>query len=113
MRQRRRTALEQAVFDALRAFPQFEIREQIRIGRYRVDFLIGRLVVECNGEWTHSSAMDRWRDACRTQKLRDWGYEVVCLTEQEIRSLSPLGLIDHLDKILRRYEHCCFLPTRH
>jgi very-short-patch-repair endonuclease len=109
---RRRTSLEQLVYDALRAFPQFDVREQIRIGRYRCDFLIGRLILEVQGTWTHTHPEDVERDARRAACLHRYGYEVCFITEREILDLSPLGLIDHLDRLLRENEVAALLPTR-
>jgi very-short-patch-repair endonuclease len=106
---RRRTSLEQLVYDALQAFPQFDVREQIRIGRYRCDFLIGRLILEVQGTWTHTRPEDVERDARRAACLHNYGYEVAYITEREILNLSPLGLIDHLESVLRRHEHCVWV----
>jgi very-short-patch-repair endonuclease len=105
----KRTSLEQAIYDVLRAFPQLEVREQVRIGKYRCDFLIGRLILEVQGSWTHSRPEDVERDARRAACLQRYGYEVAYITEDEIYGLSPLGLIDHLDTLLRRHEHCVWV----
>jgi very-short-patch-repair endonuclease len=106
---KRQSLPERLVADALRAFPALDVRREVRIGKYRVDVLIGRLVIEIQGTTWHSRPEDVERDARRAACLHRYGYEVAYITEQEILNLSPLGLIDHLDSLLRRHEHCVWV----
>lgn len=57
---------------------------EARIGWYRVDFLIGQLVIECDGEYWHP--VGNKRDARKDAYLERKGYVVVRLRENDIRA---------------------------
>jgi very-short-patch-repair endonuclease len=55
---------------------------QAAIGKWTVDFLIGELVIECDGAYWHSLGRDT--DERKSADLRDHGYDVLRLPESEI-----------------------------
>lgn len=57
---------------------------QVQIDRYRADFVLDRLIVECDGHDFHSSREQRTRDAGRDRFLMAAGYQVIRFTGTEI-----------------------------
>lgn len=54
------------------------LRSQVKIARYRIDFLVdGRLIVEIDGAAWHSSKEAVERDRIRDRSLKDRGYTVL------------------------------------
>lgn len=68
---------------ALRGFG-IDPHPQVSVGRYRVDFLVGMLVIECDGHEFHASKEQRTHDAGRDRWLMSQGYRVVRFTGSEI-----------------------------
>lgn len=79
------TSIERVVRVELeRAGVQFVKQE--KIGRWVVDFLVmGKWVVEADGEYWHASPKIRARDARRDAELASQGYVVVRLAERELK----------------------------
>ena len=79
------TAIEKRLAQALSA-DGIHYREQVPIGRHRVDFLIsktsqpGKLIVECDGAAFHDPELDARRD----EVLRAQGYEILRFTGSQI-----------------------------
>ncbi len=67
----------------------------------RVDFYVreARLVVEIDSDWFHTSALDAAADARRDEAFRAAGFEVVRITEGEIRS-HPVVAVERLRRAL-------------
>lgn len=82
-----------------------EYRQNVQIGRYNVDFLIGTIIVECYGDFWHCNpalwpaeryngslhvtAAEKWeRDAARQSALEQQGYGFIAFWETQIRD-SP------------------------
>lgn len=61
---------------------------------YYVDFLIGKIVVEVNGEWVHVLRTDK--DNHKYKTLASWGYTVIVLPERDIESGKAKNIIDKL-----------------
>ena len=73
---------------------RFAHEMQVKIGRYRVDFLIsGKLVVETHGAEFHSSQLAWEKDRERVLWLRSQGWDVIELTFKQVEDwhgLEPL-----------------------
>ncbi|WP_366516416.1 DUF559 domain-containing protein [uncultured Agrococcus sp.] len=84
---------------------RIRFRQQVRIGRDRVDFLIGeRLIVEVDGEEFHSGAQRFEEDRARDRRLVAAGYIVVRLTYwQVMRHLE--AALDDICRIVARGDH--------
>jgi very-short-patch-repair endonuclease len=67
----------------------------------RVDFYVrdARLVVEVDSDWLHTAALDVAADSRRDEALRAAGFEVVRVTEDEIRSRS-LAAVESLRRAI-------------
>lgn len=92
--------LERAVREALSG-AGFDFREQVRLGRYHADFVLGSLVVEADGAYWHDrpdvAARDRRRDAW----LRAQGFEVLRLREDVIDS-GPRAVVAQVSALASR-----------
>lgn len=67
------------------ACPPDKIRAQVKIGPFRVDFLVGdHVIVECDGFDYHSDMEQRVRDGRRADALRLIGYTVLRFWGQQI-----------------------------
>jgi hypothetical protein len=64
------------------AFPP----HQVPIGPYRVDFCVGKTVIELDGHEFHSSKEARTKDAARDRFLMQHGYRVVRFTGSEVHA---------------------------
>ena len=75
--------------------------EQAEIGRYRVDFLIPNknIVIECDGEYWHSSPESKEKDRFRDVKLIAMGYSVIRLTGSDIKRNPKEALLKGLRKV--------------
>jgi len=66
----------------------FEQEKKVRIGRrrwsYYLDFAVGDLVIEVDGDYYHSSASQKRIDHRKDFRLAKLGYRVVRLSESEI-----------------------------
>lgn len=64
---------------------KFPFREQVPIGPFRVDFLVGnRLVIETHGAEFHAGKLNWERDRARTLWLRENGWDVLELTYSQV-----------------------------
>jgi very-short-patch-repair endonuclease len=72
---------------------------QYRVGSRSLDIVVvgagGRLAVECDGHYWHTSPSQQVSDARRDRELRRMGWEVVRIRESEyefdpVRELGPL-----------------------
>jgi very-short-patch-repair endonuclease len=77
-------------------------RQNVQIGRYNVDFVVGTLIIECYGDFwhcnpalwpperyngsLHATAAEKWaRDAARQSVLEQQGYAFAVFWETDIR----------------------------
>lgn len=98
----RGTRIEVQVAEMLDALGA-EYRQNVQMGRFNVDFVIGNTIVECFGDFWHCNpavwppdrcngslhmlAQEKWaRDAARQRALERQGFLVVVLWESSIRS---------------------------
>lgn len=84
--------IETALYRAMRSLGM-DPDPQVTIGRHRVDFAIGKTVVECDGHEFHASRARRTNDASRDRALIAGGFCVVRFTGTEIsRNASECAL---------------------
>jgi len=71
--------------------------KEVRIGRYRVDFLLPDLaaVIECDGSHWHNLSEVRKRDMVKDKYLSALGYQVYRFSEAEIK-ISASDCIDQV-----------------
>lgn len=84
---------------------RIQFRQQVQIGIFRVDFLIGRrLILEIDSRLFHDSHDAYERDRARDRLLAAMGYHVIRLTyHQVMHELDPV--MRDILTILRRGEH--------
>lgn len=88
------TSLERKVMPHLPAGYKFEAKIKQGDVFYYVDFLIGNIIVEVNGEWVHQKRQES--DAKKYKTLATWGYTVIILPERDIESGEAQKLLDKL-----------------
>lgn len=82
-----------------------DYRTQVPIGRYRVDFLVGRrLIVEILGAEFHASAEAFEKDATREAFLQSLGYQVLHISARQIYQRET-ERDEVLSALLRRRPH--------
>lgn len=98
----RGTRIEVQVAEILNALG-LEYRQNVQIGRFNVDFVVGHIIIECFGDFWHCNpaawapdryngslhmlARDKWaRDAARQCVLEHQGFRFVALWESDIKS---------------------------
>lgn len=59
-------------------------KQEARIGDMLVDFLVGDLVIECDGAYWHSAPERKAKDRRRDRFLRSQGFRILRLKEEEI-----------------------------
>ncbi len=93
------TSIERLIREELNLHPELEYQPQVRIGRYRVDFLIvnRNCVIECDGNYWHKFVQVILRDRKKDEYFKSMGYRVFRFTESEIRKAAG----DCVDRILR------------
>jgi G:T-mismatch repair DNA endonuclease (very short patch repair protein) len=115
----RGTRIEVQVSEILDALG-LEYCQNVQIGRFNVDFIVGDAIIECFGDfwhcnpatWTpdryngslHMLAQDKWaRDAARQRALEQKGFRFVALWESDIRS-DP-GTVESVLRELLIHRH--------
>lgn len=68
-----------------------DVEQQVTIGNYRADYVLGKVVIECDGADYHEDARDLKRDAC----IYKHGYRIVrvpghCLSRYRFELVSYL-----------------------
>lgn len=81
---RKRSSLEYVVAKTL-ATLGVEFKEQVRIGVYLCDFVVGNVVLEADGAYWHTLWSRPETEPRRDARLADLGYRVVRLSERELR----------------------------
>jgi G:T-mismatch repair DNA endonuclease (very short patch repair protein) len=101
-----KTAIEATVGGMLNALG-IPFRQNVQIGRYNVDFLVGRTIIECFGDFWHCNpslwaegdfnkslhltAREKWeKDRDRQAKLEAMGYRFVSFWESDLRNAPEL-----------------------
>lgn len=80
-------------------------RPQTKIGRFRVDFLLGtRLVVEVVGEKYHASTAAFEADCEREAYLQGLGYQVLRISARQVYNSDERAL-SALSTMIRRHQH--------
>lgn len=88
------TSLERKVMPHLPQGYKFEAKIKQGDVFYYVDFLVGNIIIEVNGEWVHSKREES--DARKYKTLTAWGYTVIVLPENGIKSGEAMKLLDKL-----------------
>lgn len=83
------TSIEEKVRLALEKLG-IKYQQEVKIGAYRADFLLpeSKIVIECDGEYWHRSLKARERDKRKDEFLTENGYQIIRLSEEQIRSDS-------------------------
>ncbi len=91
------TSIERLIREELALHPEIRFEQEVRIGPYRVDFLLPErhVVIECDGRYWHSFAQVFLRDRRKNRFLAEKGYQVFRLSEAEIRK-SPSSCVNHV-----------------
>jgi len=77
------------------------VRTQVSIGRYRVDFLFNdKVVVEIDGHEFHSGRANADRDARRDAKLRSLGYRLLRIPAYRVHH-NPSAAVSDIQDFLR------------
>lgn len=86
----RGSSLEHIMADAF-AVADMPAVAQFAIAFYTVDFAFPdeRLVVECDGTYWHGRPDQQWRDRAKDTYLRNHGWQIIRLSEDDIRTNVP------------------------
>ncbi len=68
-----------------------EFATQVQVGKYVIDFLIGKIVLEADGDYWHSRT--KARDNRRDAYFQSLGYDVVRISEKEIKTSPDLDML--------------------
>jgi very-short-patch-repair endonuclease len=63
----------------------------VQVGKYVIDFLIGKIVLEADGDYWHSRT--KARDNRRDAYFQSLGYDVVRISEKEIKTSPDLDML--------------------
>lgn len=61
-------------------------KKQVQFGRFVIDFLIGKLVIEVDGDYWHNKPGIKERDLRKDTFLKSKGYAVLRFTETQIKT---------------------------
>ena len=70
----------------------YSVRTQVKCGAYRIDLVIGRLVIECDGKSYHSSPAQKAHNRKKDAYLRNQGYKVMRVSGSSIVNRMPQAL---------------------
>jgi len=76
--------LELVFYEALPSNIKALIKPQVTIGKYRVDFLLGDVVIELDGYGFHSKKKQRQHDTTRDRFLTTSGYRILRFTGTDV-----------------------------
>ena len=88
------TSLERKIMPYLPQGYKFEAKVRQGDTFYYVDFLVGNIIIEVNGEWVHQKREES--DTRKYKTLAAWGYTVVVLPERDIENGEAQRLLDKL-----------------
>lgn len=106
------TEIEEPLYIALKKrekgfFRDYKVDAQVKIDRYRVDFLIRhkkissvRLVIECDGHWHEKSPEQVIKDKERNRNIQSRGYRVINFSGREI-TRNICGVVMSIENHLR------------
>ncbi len=63
-----------------------KFKQSKRIGKYCVDFLINKTIVECDGYYWHNRPGDKFKDFLRDSYLLSKGYTILRFSEYNIKN---------------------------
>lgn len=95
------TSIEKLVKDQLKKV-KIPFQQEVKIGQYHADFMIEHtnVLIECDGDYWHSLPEAIIKDQKRDSFLHKQGYQVVRLTERDIKNTKGCCVID----ILRNFH---------
>ncbi|MDR7247107.1 endonuclease domain-containing protein [Priestia megaterium] len=67
----------------------YSVRTPVKYGPCRIDFVIGRLAIECDGKAYHSSPTQKAHDRKKDAYLRKQGYKVMRVSGSSILKRMP------------------------
>jgi very-short-patch-repair endonuclease len=60
------------------------IAQAVINNKFQVDFLIGNLIIEIDGEWHYQRGKLRFEDVVRDCQIRNWGYDIIHIKNKEV-----------------------------
>jgi very-short-patch-repair endonuclease len=87
--------IERRLYNAL-VMNGYSVRAQVKCGPYRIDLVIGRLAIECDGKAYHSSPAQKAHDRKKDTYLRKQGYKVM--------RVSGSSIVKHMPHVLKRVK---------
>lgn len=106
MKDRKRTSIEELVGRELDRIG-IEYIEQLPIGYYSVDFYLSRYgcVIECDGDYWHSTEKVKSRDAKKDRFLTGKGIEVYRITETDINKDVVSSVSSVMNGVVNGHRH--------
>ena len=92
--------IERRLYTAL-VLHGYPVRAQVKGGPYRIDLVIGKLAIECDGKAYHSFRKQKAYDQKKDLYLTKQGYEVVRIRGRSITQRMPHVLERVKTKIYR------------
>ncbi|MEK7526779.1 MAG: DUF559 domain-containing protein [Patescibacteria group bacterium] len=77
-----------------------EFIQEAKFNRFRIDFLVGKVAIECDGEYWHQSEYAKDRDSRKDKLLASLGYKIVRLAGKKINNSSENTLQKLIEKAL-------------
>jgi very-short-patch-repair endonuclease len=82
----------------------YEPKTQVRCGPYRIDMVIGKIAIECDGKAFHSSPEQKAYDKRRDSYIRRNGYKsVLRFTGSEINK-TPWYCVDKIEGAIKKCQ---------
>lgn len=80
--------IERRLYNAL-VINGYSVQTQVKCGPYRIDLVIDRLAIECDGKAYHSSLAQKAHDRKKDAYLRKQGYKVMRVSGSSIVKRMP------------------------
>ncbi|QSX23891.1 endonuclease domain-containing protein [Priestia megaterium] len=72
------------------------VQTQVKCGPYRIDLVIGRLAIECDGKASHSFPSQKAHDRKKDAYLRKQGFKVM--------RISGSSIVNRMPQVLKRVK---------
>lgn len=110
LRQPRVSSIEVMVASVL-ATMGVAYRQQVKVATYVPDFVVGSTIIEVDGTYWHGMPKVKERDAVKDRIFRDLGYEVIRITEADIRAGNFAALDGLNDTAIAPGQQSLFFPN--
>ena len=80
--------IERRLYNAL-VLNGYCVQAQVKCGPYRIDLVIGKLAIECDGKESHSFPSQKAHDRKKNAYLRKQGYKVMRISGNSIVNRMP------------------------